>query len=166
MTSLTWIFSSHQFHHDSLQISVPEHVFFLIFFFFRKDLIHSTLWLLSIVLPNLYLSFRSFLSSEYVQLTIKILHKESPSVFLSFGISSQCMTSSSVRKQKPENSEPFLKICLTNSLTVNEQIVPDVWYAQCSSLRFQFDFSPTDFWTTRGQNYFIPFISSNARMRI
>lgn len=117
-------------------------MFFLnLFFFFQENLIHSILWLLSRGLPNLCLSFRSFLSSEYVQLTIEILHKEFPSLFLFFGILFQCMTSPSIRKQKSENSEPFLKICLTHSLTVNEQILPDVWYAHVGLLDLVWFFS-------------------------
>ena len=55
------------------------------------------------------MSLRSLLSSEIVHLTIKIFHRESPSLFIFLGISSQYMMSPSFRMHKPENSEPSVK---------------------------------------------------------
>ena len=62
---------------------------------------------------QIHMSFWYLLSSEIVHLTIKIFHKEPPSLFIFLGISSQNMMSPSFRMQKPENSEPSLKILFT-----------------------------------------------------
>lgn len=98
--------------------------------------------LLSTRFQNVYLSFRSFLSSEFVQVTIKILDKDSSNLFLFLGVSSQYMKSLSIRKHKPEHLESSQKNFLPPSLTVSDQGLSHVWHARAGLLDFSLIFLP------------------------